>query len=668
MNWTINQTVDLSRGYTPVVWPDALMVSGDVGAHTWRVAVLDNGNPVDLSGATITGSFLRADGNTVLVSGSISRNIASVTLTDVCYAVEGKMKGTIKMTKSGTVITLAAVIFTVSLFTSGSVIDPGVAYADFQIDASPAGTYADLAALIAADPDHSKIYITRDDGNWCYHNGTTWVAGGVYMASDDFVALRTDFDALVGGQIPMKYAWVSGRIDGNTGDFLADNRYWRTEMGAIEQGSILSIVVPAGYVLRIAEYSEMGAFVGLRGGHYITGVASVTIGSPKIALMYGKDPADVFPVSDTENLDIRLVNWRTIPVEEQIKSLIPYTVGKNRLDRSASVPGYLLAAGTVYEVGGFETSDYIPVTSGQPVTITPRLRKFIAYDSNKVAIAGTFLDADTPNYTYTPTVDGYIRVSYATPDPGTMVEYSATATEYEPYSLIPDSRTALSTRMVEQVQSMSLSGKIGMSFGDSIMQGGGAGYVGILSWMAQVYGTVAYEHAVGGATMQYIEAGRSCIPEQIQSESDGVTPDFILLNGLSNDVGLASSGTLGTLTDSFDYQTAGYTASFVAGMEHAIGQLRDKYPGAPIIYVIPHSTPARDYATELQYGDMARQICKKWGVAVVDMYREGGLNTRIAAQKSLYCESTDSGTHPNELGYKTFYLPMIAAKLREVLS
>ena len=49
--------------------------------------------------------------------------------------------------------------------------------------ASPAGTYADLDALIADNPDNSKIYITLDDGNWCYHNGATWVAGGVYQAA-----------------------------------------------------------------------------------------------------------------------------------------------------------------------------------------------------------------------------------------------------------------------------------------------------------------------------------------------------------------------------------------------------------------------------------------------------------------------------------------------------
>lgn len=49
--------------------------------------------------------------------------------------------------------------------------------------ASPVGTYADLAALNAADPDHSKIYITLNDGYWCYYSGAAFVAGGVYQAT-----------------------------------------------------------------------------------------------------------------------------------------------------------------------------------------------------------------------------------------------------------------------------------------------------------------------------------------------------------------------------------------------------------------------------------------------------------------------------------------------------
>jgi hypothetical protein len=49
--------------------------------------------------------------------------------------------------------------------------------------ASPAGTFANLEALNAGTHDHGKIYITLDDGKWCYYNGSAWVAGGVYQAA-----------------------------------------------------------------------------------------------------------------------------------------------------------------------------------------------------------------------------------------------------------------------------------------------------------------------------------------------------------------------------------------------------------------------------------------------------------------------------------------------------
>lgn len=53
--------------------------------------------------------------------------------------------------------------------------------------ASPAGTYTNLAALndgTPTAPNTAKIYITLNDGKWCYHNGSAWVAGGVYQATE----------------------------------------------------------------------------------------------------------------------------------------------------------------------------------------------------------------------------------------------------------------------------------------------------------------------------------------------------------------------------------------------------------------------------------------------------------------------------------------------------
>lgn len=46
INWRIEQAVDLARGVqAPQVWPEALLLTGDDQAHTWRVTVLDRGKP-----------------------------------------------------------------------------------------------------------------------------------------------------------------------------------------------------------------------------------------------------------------------------------------------------------------------------------------------------------------------------------------------------------------------------------------------------------------------------------------------------------------------------------------------------------------------------------------------------------------------------------------------
>lgn len=79
---------------------------------------------------------------------------------------------------------------------------------------SPAGVYASVAALTAADPDHSKIYVVTADGKWYYYNGS-WTAGGTYQASgivDDSVGfhkLTTDVLAHIKAVTP-DYTLTSG--------------------------------------------------------------------------------------------------------------------------------------------------------------------------------------------------------------------------------------------------------------------------------------------------------------------------------------------------------------------------------------------------------------------------------------------------------------------------
>lgn len=124
-NWQINQRIDLAQGPASVaVWPKALMVVGDGSAHEWRVEVMDDGKPAEISGK-VMGYFIRVDGATVAIEGKLEGNVASVVLDDTCYAYEGDLKGILRVTDSNSTVTLSALLFRVTYGTTDQIVDPG---------------------------------------------------------------------------------------------------------------------------------------------------------------------------------------------------------------------------------------------------------------------------------------------------------------------------------------------------------------------------------------------------------------------------------------------------------------------------------------------------------------------------------------------------------------
>lgn len=156
-NWTIEQDIDLRCGaQTPQIWPNALMLTGDNLAHTWRVRVFDGGEAVALTGATITGYFVRTDGNTVAIQGSAEGNAAAVTLAQACYAFEGDLKGVMRLTLGGKTITLSVLTLMVRKVLTNAIIDPGNAIPSLedllaQIEAMETATAAANTAAGAAN-------------------------------------------------------------------------------------------------------------------------------------------------------------------------------------------------------------------------------------------------------------------------------------------------------------------------------------------------------------------------------------------------------------------------------------------------------------------------------------------------------------------------------------
>lgn len=126
-NWIIEQRVDLRVGVPQVqTWPQALMLYGDAQAHTWRVRVLDAGRAAELTG-TVAAYFVRQDGQTVLVAGTVTGNICEVVLPQACYAVKGEMRAVMRLSSGNTTMTLAVVTLRVGEGVGDSIIDPGEA-------------------------------------------------------------------------------------------------------------------------------------------------------------------------------------------------------------------------------------------------------------------------------------------------------------------------------------------------------------------------------------------------------------------------------------------------------------------------------------------------------------------------------------------------------------
>ena len=98
---------------------------GDEAANRFGIRTFRNGEPENINGS-VFGLFIRADGGTVAIeSGTVSENVAYVTLPSACYAVEGCFTLAIKVTGTNMTGTMRIVDGMVSRTSTDTPIDPG---------------------------------------------------------------------------------------------------------------------------------------------------------------------------------------------------------------------------------------------------------------------------------------------------------------------------------------------------------------------------------------------------------------------------------------------------------------------------------------------------------------------------------------------------------------
>ena len=326
--------------------------------------------------------------------------------------------------------------------------------------------------------------------------------------------------------------------------------------------------------------------------------------------------------------------------------------GVNMIDPNTSVAGYIGGSGgDIVGNAGYLTTDYIYIPAGRTISVTPKLRKFLAYEAtNKEPIYASYVNDETANYVYTADAACYVRVSY----------WANNASSYK----------------VEFVEDAPISLNIA-SFGDSIAFGDGNSGVGIADVVAQHTTATVWEYAKGGATIAWDAADAEsesdttkrqniqyqvtkCIGEHTQA------PDIILLDGGTNDNGHGI--TLGEISDGYD--AALDNTTYCGGLETIIKTLKNAYPEAMLIFVLVHRMGSRDNAKQNSFADKAIEICNKWSVGLADVFHRSNLNTFLAAYQKYTNATTDAPngdkTHPTQEGYEKFYLPIVMDEIKRL--
>ena len=232
---------------------------------------------------------------------------------------------------------------------------------------------------------------------------------------------------------------------------------------------------------------------------------------------------------------------------------------------------------------------------------------------------------------------------------------------YSKYNL---SKYVMGCFMPDDVRNISvLYGKSISWIGDSIMEGYGYGG-GFAKMIATKYNMTYQNLGHSGATVasgQKFADGindRYCISLNIPNMTKS---DYHIFEGGINDYSL--SVPLGTF-DKTNYNPTLDTTTFAGAFEKACMNMVDNFHDKKYGYIFVHRIATLTDKFE-EYKNIAIQILKKWGIPYCDLDTLVPPLNLVTTLKQTYTANAD-GWHPNELGYKLFYVPKVIAFLESL--
>lgn len=234
--------------------------------------------------------------------------------------------------------------------------------------------------------------------------------------------------------------------------------------------------------------------------------------------------------------------------------------------------------------------------------------------------------------------------------------------EYVPYEPTVVEETVLNVEALSVLR-----GKKIVYDGDSICEsrtsGTAANGGGYAKLIADRTGSTFVNQAVGGARLCANSEKHSVVNNLGNLPTDG---DLYCFEGGINDFwGNTPIGEC-SLTD----YTGTVDASTICGaLETIFRYALNNFAGKPVCYVITHKIGNTAYTanangkTFRDYRDAMVKVCEKYSIPYYDAFLESGLNGWNAVQSNAYLTANGSGTgdgiHPNEEGYRRYYVPQL---------
>lgn len=210
--------------------------------------------------------------------------------------------------------------------------------------------------------------------------------------------------------------------------------------------------------------------------------------------------------------------------------------------------------------------------------------------------------------------------------------------------------------------------------GDSICMGlsGGGGYAQLIA--DKVNGKFV-NAGIGGGRLRTAagstDSFHSIVDNLVNLPTDG---DLYCFEGGINDYW--TKGVLGT----FDYTNFDGeldTTTVCGALETIFRYALNNFVGKPICFVITHKIQGTAYSknsngnTFKDYHDAMVGICQKYSIPFYDAFYDSGLNGWNTAQNNTFLTGNSAGTpdgcHPNEEGYKKYYVPQLISLFEKIM-